>query len=68
MLGKQLCENPADDHWALREFAASLVARICERYRDLYENIQARISKTFHQAITDPVCPFPTQYGALCGM
>ncbi|RLN72345.1 hypothetical protein BBJ28_00009819 [Nothophytophthora sp. Chile5] len=55
VLGKQLCENPADDHWALRKYAAQLVAQICERYGETYANIQARVSKTYHKAITDPV-------------
>ncbi|CAH0487472.1 unnamed protein product [Peronospora farinosa] len=68
VLGTQLCENPADDHWALRKYAAKLVAHICERYGEKYANIQARVSKTYHKAITDPVCPFSTQYGALHGM
>jgi hypothetical protein len=67
VLGTQLCENPADDHWALRKYAAQLVAQICERYGEKYANIQARVSKTYHKAITDPVCPFSTQYGALHG-
>ncbi|KAF4031358.1 TAF6 C-terminal HEAT repeat domain [Phytophthora infestans] len=68
VLGTQLCENPADDHWALRKYAAKLVAQICERYGEKYANIQARVSKTYHKAITDPTCPFSTQYGALHGM
>ena len=68
MLGTQLCENPADDHWALRKYAAKLVAQICERYSEKYANIQARVSKTYHKAIIDPVCPFSTQYGALHGL
>ncbi|TYZ67839.1 hypothetical protein PybrP1_004919, partial [[Pythium] brassicae (nom. inval.)] len=68
VLGRQLCENPADDHWALRKYAAHLVAQICDRYGETYENIQPRVSKTYHKAITDPSCPFTTQYGALYGM
>uniref|UniRef100_M4BHA3 TATA box binding protein associated factor (TAF) histone-like fold domain-containing protein n=1 Tax=Hyaloperonospora arabidopsidis (strain Emoy2) TaxID=559515 RepID=M4BHA3_HYAAE len=65
---EELCENPADDHWALRKYAAKLVAQICERYSEKYANIQARVSKTYHKAIIDPVCPFSTQYGALHGL
>ncbi|TDH73197.1 uncharacterized protein CCR75_003078 [Bremia lactucae] len=68
VLGMQLCENPADDHWALRKYAAKLVAQICKRYGEKYPNIQARVSKTYHKAITDPMCPFTTQFGALHGM
>ena len=30
IVGKQLCRNPAtDDHWAVRELAAAVVAAIC---------------------------------------
>ncbi|KAL7683551.1 putative TATA box binding protein associated factor (TAF) [Plasmopara halstedii] len=68
VLGTQLCENPADDHWALRIYAAKLVAQICECYGEKYANIQSRVSKTYHKAITNPICPFSTQYGALNGM
>lgn len=68
VLGKQLCENAADDHWALRKYAANLVAQICTRFGETYPHIQARVSKTFHKAVTDPLCPFTTQYGALHGI
>ncbi|DAZ97466.1 TPA: hypothetical protein N0F65_009949 [Lagenidium giganteum] len=68
VLGKQLCENPADDHWALRKYAAQLVAQICARFGETYQHIQARVSKTYHKALTDPLCPFTTQYGALHGI
>ena len=64
VLGTQLYENSADDLWALRKYAAKLVAQICERYGEKYANIQARVPKTYHKAITYPVCPFSTQYGA----
>ena len=68
VLGTQLCENSADDHWALRKYATKLVAQICEGYGKKYANIQAREPKTYHKAITDPVCPFSTQYGVLDGL
>ncbi|RHY30960.1 hypothetical protein DYB32_003889 [Aphanomyces invadans] len=32
VLNRQLCENPADDHWAVRKSAAQLMAQICHRY------------------------------------
>ena len=46
VLGTQPCDNSADDHWALRKYAAKLVAQICERYGEKYANIQARVPKT----------------------
>jgi len=86
VLNKQLCENPTDDHWALRDYGARLVAQICDRYvcicksifiltnhgpcrfGQTYENLQARVSKTYHQAFIDPSRPYTTQYGAIIGM
>lgn len=33
VVGKKLCVNTAtDNHWVLRDFAASLVATLCSRY------------------------------------
>jgi transcription initiation factor TFIID subunit 6 len=33
IVGKQLCEDTLqDDHWSLREYAAQLVAYICDKY------------------------------------
>ncbi len=32
LVGRRLCENPNEDHWELRDYAASLVALICLRY------------------------------------
>jgi hypothetical protein len=32
VVGKRLCEDPADDHWSLRDFAAGLVSRVCSAY------------------------------------
>ncbi|KAF0699684.1 Aste57867_9761 [Aphanomyces stellatus] len=67
VLNRQLCENPADDHWAVRKSAAHLMAQICQRFGDSYENIQLRVSKTYHDAFLDPTRPFTTQYGAIVG-
>lgn len=36
-----------DNHWALRDFAARLVAQICKHFSTTTNNIQSRITKTF---------------------
>ncbi|CCI40729.1 unnamed protein product [Albugo candida] len=68
VLGHQLCENAAENHWALRDHAAQLIATICKKYGETYAKLQARVSKTYHLAISDPHCPFSTQYGAINGL
>ncbi|KAH9093789.1 hypothetical protein Ae201684P_016411 [Aphanomyces euteiches] len=67
VLNRQLCENPADDHWAIRKSAAKLMAQICHRFGSSYENLQLRVSKTYHDAFLDPARPFTTQFGAIVG-
>jgi len=67
LVGKRLCENPAENHWALRDFCAGLIAFICNRYGREYATIQPRITKTLAQAYMDPKRPLTTHYGAIVG-
>ncbi|OQR84460.1 transcription initiation factor TFIID subunit 6 [Achlya hypogyna] len=68
ILNKDLCANPAEDHWAVRNYGARLVAEICARFGETYDSLQARVAKTFHAAFLDPTRPFPTHYGAILGL
>ncbi|KDO28746.1 hypothetical protein SPRG_19960 [Saprolegnia parasitica CBS 223.65] len=68
ILNKDLCANPAEDHWAVRNYGARLMAEICSRFGNTYNSIQARVSKTFHGAFMDASRPFPTHYGAIVGL
>lgn len=48
-----------DNHWALRDFAARLVAQICKHFSTTTNNIQSRITKTFTKVSQNKECsPF----------
>jgi len=68
LVGKRLCEKIEEDHWELRNYCANLLAYLCKRYGDSYENLQARITKTLLQAFLDPNKALTTHYGAIVGM
>lgn len=47
IVSKQLCLRPdVDNHWALRDFAARLMAQSCKTFSTTTNNIQSRITKT----------------------
>ncbi|CAL1526242.1 unnamed protein product [Lymnaea stagnalis] len=69
VVSRQLCLRPdMDNHWALRDFAARLVAQICRNYSNNTNNIQARVTKKFSKAIQSENVALATQYGALAGL
>lgn len=68
LVGKRLCDSPTENHWALREHAADLVALICRRWGRDYATIQPRITKTLTQAFLDVKRPLTTHYGAIVGL
>ncbi|KAJ1920027.1 histone H4-like TAF Taf6, SAGA complex subunit [Mycoemilia scoparia] len=68
LVGKKLCESPGEDHWSLREKAASMIAYICTEFGGLYHTLQARITRTLLRAFLDPSKPLTTHYGAITGL
>lgn len=69
IVSKQLCLRPdIDNHWALRDFAARLMASICKKFSTSTNNIQARVSKTFDKSLSVEYAPLPTIYGAFAGL
>lgn len=69
IVSKQLCMRPeVDNHWALRDFAARLMGQMCKNFSTSTNNIQARITKTFTQAIQSEKAALATQYGAIAGL
>lgn len=69
VLGKTLCHTPAvDNHWALRDTAARLVARLCDRYGRQYSNLTPRVAKTYHTSLNATSLPLTSLYGALTGI
>ncbi|KAL4669515.1 hypothetical protein H8959_008069 [Pygathrix nigripes] len=57
-----------DNHWALRDFAARLVAQICKHFSTTTNNIQSRITKTFTKSWVDEKTPWTTRYGSIAGL
>jgi transcription initiation factor TFIID subunit 6 len=68
LVGKRLCANPTQNHWALRDYTAELVALVCQRFGYSYRSLQPRITKTLTRAFLDPTRPLTTHYGAIMGL
>ncbi|XP_053908688.1 transcription initiation factor TFIID subunit 6 [Cuculus canorus] len=69
IVSRQLCLRPdVDNHWALRDFAARLVAQICKNFSTTTNNIQSRITKTFTKSWVDEKTPWTTRYGSIAGL
>ncbi len=68
IVGKQLCENPNQNHWQLREFSANIIASLCQSYGGMYHTLQPRITKTLLKTFLDREKSLGTQYGALIAL
>lgn len=69
IVSKQLCLRPdVDNHWALRDFAARLMAQSCKTFSTTTNNIQSRISKTFTKSWLDDKTQWTTRYGCIAGL
>ncbi|XP_077170284.1 transcription initiation factor TFIID subunit 6 [Paroedura picta] len=69
VVSRQLCLRPdVDNHWALRDFAARLIAQICKNFSTTTNNIQSRITKTFTKSWVDEKTPWTTRYGSIAGL
>ncbi|XP_074390018.1 LOW QUALITY PROTEIN: transcription initiation factor TFIID subunit 6-like, partial [Zonotrichia albicollis] len=69
IVSRQLCLRPdVDNHWALRDFAARLVAQVCKNFSTTTNNIQSRITKTFTKSWVDDKTPWTTRYGSIAGL
>ncbi|XP_016319722.1 transcription initiation factor TFIID subunit 6-like, partial [Sinocyclocheilus anshuiensis] len=69
IVSKQLCLRPdVDNHWALRDFAARLMAQSCKTFSMTTNNIQSRITKTFTKALLDDKTQWTTRYGCIAGL
>lgn len=69
IVSKQLCPKPeVDNHWALRDFAARLMAQLCRAFSCPTNNIQSRITKTLCKALYNEKAALATHYGAVAGL
>ena len=68
IVSKQLCMRPeVDNHWALRDFAARLLAQCCKTYNTSTNSIQVRLTRVLTKAIDSGV-PLSSTYGALSAL
>ena len=69
VVSKRLCQDAAkEDHWKLRDHAAEVVARVCDKFGSKYPKLQLRIAKTYRKALSNPHTPWTTSYGVLIGL
>ncbi|XP_023934376.2 transcription initiation factor TFIID subunit 6 isoform X4 [Bicyclus anynana] len=55
IVARQLCMRPeVDNHWALRDFAARLMAQICKTFNTSTNNLQTRVTRLFSKALQCP--------------
>ncbi|PVZ98363.1 hypothetical protein BB558_002420 [Smittium angustum] len=68
LLGKNLCNDYTENHWSLRDTAASLIGLLCTTYGQSYHTLMQRLSRTFIRSVLDPSLPLETHYGAIKGL
>ncbi|KAL7034203.1 hypothetical protein ACKWTF_007898 [Chironomus riparius] len=69
IVSKQLCQRPeVDNHWALRDFAAKLMAQICKNFNTSTNNLQTRVTRLFSTALQNDKVPLSSLYGAIEGL
>ncbi|XP_002168543.2 transcription initiation factor TFIID subunit 6 [Hydra vulgaris] len=69
VVSKQLCPRPDfDNHWALRDFAARLLAQICKHFTTPTNNIQSRVTKALCKTLFLDKAPAASHYGAVAGL
>lgn len=65
---KGMGQGENEDHWALRDAAATHLAEICNTYAHSYTSLAPRVTRTLMRALTDPDKDLTTQYGALIAL
>lgn len=67
IVASKLSSDPEDDHWLLRSYAADLLAYICLKYTDVIHELQARVCKTYLDALEDDKS-LSNLYGGIAGL
>ncbi|RIB06222.1 hypothetical protein C2G38_2278195 [Gigaspora rosea] len=57
-----------DYHWKIRDSAALVLAKICDRFGMEYNTLQPRVIKTLLSALTDPTKSLSTHYGCIVAL
>ncbi len=67
IVATKLSNDPEDDHWSLRSYSADLLAYICLKYTDVIHELQARVCKTYLDALEDDKA-LTNLYGGIAGL
>jgi len=67
IVASKLSNSPQEDHWSLRVQAAAVIARICQKYSALFPDLQARVCKTYIDALSKEKS-LSTVYGGMLGL
>ena len=57
-----------ENHWALRDFAARLMAQICKNFNTSTNNLQTRVTRLFSSALQNEKTQLSSLYGAVAGL
>ncbi|CAM6117572.1 unnamed protein product [Calypogeia fissa] len=68
LVAKRIGGKGFENHWELRDYTASIVAFICQRFGQAYQNLQNRVSRTLVVAFMDPKRTLTQHYGAISGL
>ncbi|XP_078486915.1 transcription initiation factor TFIID subunit 6 isoform X1 [Ciona intestinalis] len=69
IVSRQLCTRPdVDNHWALRDYAARLMAQVCRSFSTSTNLIQSRITGTFCKCLHDDKSSLAARYGSVAGL
>lgn len=69
LLAKRIGPKPVTDaQFAVREFAASLLKRVCDNYGDTYATLKPRITRTLLKGFLDVNRPMGALYGSIIGL
>eukprot|EP00898_Chlorokybus_atmophyticus_P009029 jgi/Chlat1/9127/Chrsp97S08388 len=68
IVARRLGSKAIDNHWGLRDYAASLIAFVCNRYGHAYQDLQPRVTRTLVRTFLDPSRAMTQHYGAIVGL
>ncbi|CAG9321132.1 unnamed protein product [Blepharisma stoltei] len=57
-----------EGHWVFRRNTADIVAKVCEKYIQYYDDLKARVIQLYVSVLEDPSKPACTHYGAIQGI
>lgn len=57
-----------EGHWVFRNNTADIIAKVCEKYIQYYDDLKARVLKLYINTLEDTTKPACTHYGAVQGL